>query len=75
MVASRCGASCQSRRERPGGPGGFWPSVGMQCLPLSVFWHTSDIALNAVTDVVDLLFFSYVIFDVVNFAFFFARKF
>ena len=39
-------------------------------LPLSVFWHTSNVVLNVVVDVVNLVFVSHVISDVVNLAFF-----
>ena len=58
-------------------------------LPLSMFWHTSNVVLDVVSDVVNFsfffprkfwcfkfgVFFSHVNFDVVNFGVFFSRKF
>ena len=44
-------------------------------LPLSVLWHTSNVVLDVVSDVVNFSFFFHVNFDVLNLAFFFSRKF
>ena len=42
-------------------------------LPLSVFWHTSNVVLDVVSDVVNFSFFFHVNFDVLNLAFFFSH--
>ena len=42
-------------------------------LPLSVLWHTSNVVLDVVSDVVNFSFFFHVNFDVLNLAFFFSH--